>query len=221
MVWAQQRWAFGYCRGLQDMASLFEKLQPWGSRPYRPQYPPLFHAYKEPELQTSLLAQELSQYHFQIDYCLGKANVTADVLSRFSQRSQDEEKELRAENGQIFHRLQNSLTSASLASLSFRPLHLYQFSFVEYMYYSSWGSSGAHSKANCWMKVFIMPSSVAWDWGYTNYRPKTSKPGNWRPTNSPASKAGRISLACYTTRASSTSRKLSKRSSSAGTTTSY
>ena len=46
-------------------------------------------------------------------------------MSRFSQRSQDEEKELRAENGRILHRLQNSLTSANLASLS-APSHLHQ-----------------------------------------------------------------------------------------------
>ena len=36
-------------------------------------------------------AQELSQYHFRIDYCQGKANAAADVLLRFSQRSLDEE----------------------------------------------------------------------------------------------------------------------------------
>ena len=63
-------------------------------------------------------AQELSRYHFQIDYRQGKANAAADALSRFPQRSQDEKNELRAENGQIFHRLQNSLTNASLAGLS-------------------------------------------------------------------------------------------------------
>ena len=28
-------------------------------------------------------AQKLSQYHFQIDYCQGKANVVANALSRF------------------------------------------------------------------------------------------------------------------------------------------
>ena len=63
-------------------------------------------------------AQELSQYHFQIAYCQGKANAIVDALSRSPQRSQDEEEELWAENGQIFYCLQNSLTSASLASLS-------------------------------------------------------------------------------------------------------
>ena len=67
-------------------------------------------------------AQELSCYHFQIDYCQGKANAAADALSRFPQKSQDEEDELQAENGQIFHRLQNLLTNASLAGLSFSSL---------------------------------------------------------------------------------------------------
>ena len=74
-------------------------------------------------------AQELSQYHFQIDYRQGKANVAADALSRFPQRSQDEEDKLRAENDQILHRLQNSLTNASLVGLSLPsslPSHLYQ-----------------------------------------------------------------------------------------------
>ena len=63
-------------------------------------------------------AQELSRYHFRIDYRQGKANAAADALSRFPQRSQSEEEELRAENTQILHRLQSSLTNASLLSLS-------------------------------------------------------------------------------------------------------
>ena len=63
-------------------------------------------------------AQELFRYYFRIDYRQGKANVAADALSRFPQRSQDKEDELQAENGQIFCRLQNSLTNASLAGLS-------------------------------------------------------------------------------------------------------
>ena len=63
-------------------------------------------------------AQELSRYHFQIDYCLGKANVAADALFRYPQRNQEEEESLRAENTQILHRLQTSLTKASLLSLS-------------------------------------------------------------------------------------------------------
>ena len=72
-------------------------------------------------------AQELSQYYFQIDYRQGKANAAADALSQILQRNQDEEDELRAENGRILHCLQNLLTNASLASLSFSTLlHLHQ-----------------------------------------------------------------------------------------------
>ena len=74
-------------------------------------------------------AQELSQYHFQIDYCQSKANAAVNTLSRFVQRIHDKEDELRAKNGQIFHHLQNLLTNASLAGLSFSsflPLYLHQ-----------------------------------------------------------------------------------------------
>ena len=78
-------------------------------------------------------AQELSRYHFRINYCQGKANAATDALSRFPQRGQDEKNELRAENCQILYRLQNSLTNASLAGLSFSasssshfPSHLHQ-----------------------------------------------------------------------------------------------
>ena len=70
-------------------------------------------------------AQELSRYHFQIDYCQDKANAAVDALSRFFQKSQDKEEELWAKNGQIFYCLQNSLTSANLASF-FAPSYLYQ-----------------------------------------------------------------------------------------------
>ncbi len=76
------------------------------------------------------LAQELCRYHFQIDYRQGKANATADALSRFFQKSQAEEEMLWDKNTQIFHRLQTPLTRASLAGLSlsghktaFSPLH--------------------------------------------------------------------------------------------------
>ncbi len=63
-------------------------------------------------------AQKLSRYHFRIDYRQGKANAAADTLSRFSQRSQAEEKMLWDENTQILHCLQISLTKASLVGLS-------------------------------------------------------------------------------------------------------
>ena len=46
-------------------------------------------------------------------------------MSRFPQRSQNEEEELQAENSQIFHCLQNSLTSANLESF-FALSHLHQ-----------------------------------------------------------------------------------------------
>ena len=67
-------------------------------------------------------AQELSRYHFRIDYRQEKAYAAADALSRFPQRSQAEEDALRAENSQILHRLQASLTRASLAGLSLSAL---------------------------------------------------------------------------------------------------
>ena len=72
-------------------------------------------------------AQELSRYHFGIDYRQGKANGATDALSRFPQRNQAEEDELRTENTRIFHKLQSSLTNASLSGLStsaeLLPLH--------------------------------------------------------------------------------------------------
>ena len=66
-------------------------------------------------------AQKLSKYYFQIDYWQGKANRPADALSRFPQRSSDKEEKLQAENTQIFHCLQTSLTGASLSGLSLSP----------------------------------------------------------------------------------------------------
>ena len=63
-------------------------------------------------------ASKLSRYHFRIDYCQGKANGAADALSRFPQQSQAEEGKLKAENTWIFHKLQLSLTSASLSGFS-------------------------------------------------------------------------------------------------------
>ena len=63
-------------------------------------------------------AQELSRYHFRIDYCQGKANGAADALSCFPQRNQAEEDELQTENTRILHKLQFSLTNASLSGLN-------------------------------------------------------------------------------------------------------
>ena len=63
-------------------------------------------------------AQELFRYHFRINYCQGKANGAADALSRFPQRDDEEEANLRAENTQILHRLQSSLMNASISGLN-------------------------------------------------------------------------------------------------------
>ncbi len=63
-------------------------------------------------------AQELSRYHFRIDYCKGKTNATANALSRFPQKSQTKEETLRDVNSQILYRLQTSLTRANLAGLN-------------------------------------------------------------------------------------------------------
>ena len=73
--------------------------------------------------------QELSWYHFQIDYHQNKANGTADAHFCFLQRSHNKEEKLWAKNTQVFHRLQTSLTNASLSGLSLNsaidlsPLH--------------------------------------------------------------------------------------------------
>ena len=67
-------------------------------------------------------AQELSRYHFQIDYRQGKANGAADALSRYPQRSAEEEDILRAENVKILHRLQSLL--AKVSGLSANSSHL-------------------------------------------------------------------------------------------------
>ena len=69
-------------------------------------------------------AQELSRYHFQIDYRQGKANGAADALSRYPQQSAEEEETLRSENVKILHRLQLSLAKVSgLSTSCLSPLH--------------------------------------------------------------------------------------------------
>ena len=67
-------------------------------------------------------AQELSRYHFRIDYRQGKANGAADALSRYPQQSQGEEEILQAENTKILQRLQSSLTNARASSTP--PAHV-------------------------------------------------------------------------------------------------
>ncbi len=69
-------------------------------------------------------AQELSRYHFRIDYCQEKANAAADTLSHFPQRSQIKDETLKNDNSQIFHHLQTSLTRANITGVSFSGLAL-------------------------------------------------------------------------------------------------
>ena len=63
-------------------------------------------------------AQKLSRYHFRIDYCQGKANGAADILSQYSQQSAEEKKTLCTKNVKILHRLQSSLSNTSLSGLN-------------------------------------------------------------------------------------------------------
>ncbi len=58
-------------------------------------------------------AQKLSRYHFRIDYQQGKAKESADALSRYPQRSAEEEETFRTENTKTMHRLQSSLARMS------------------------------------------------------------------------------------------------------------
>ena len=58
-------------------------------------------------------AQELSCYHFCINYCQGKANGATDTLSQYPQQSTKEEKTLRTKNIKILHHLQSLLTKVS------------------------------------------------------------------------------------------------------------
>ena len=71
-------------------------------------------------------AQMLSCYHFQIDYCQGKANGAVDAVSWYPQRNAEEEKTFHTENIKILHYLQSLLARISglLANSSqLSPLH--------------------------------------------------------------------------------------------------
>ena len=50
-------------------------------------------------------AQELSRYHFQIDYRQGKANIAANALSQYLQQSAKKEETLHAKNVKILQHL--------------------------------------------------------------------------------------------------------------------
>ena len=71
-------------------------------------------------------AQELSRYHFRIDYHQGKVNGAANALSQYPQRSAEGEETLQAENVKILHHLQSSLAKMSgllVNSSHLSPLH--------------------------------------------------------------------------------------------------
>ena len=72
-------------------------------------------------------AQELFCYYFQIDYRQVKAKEATNALFWYPQQSAEEKKTIQAENVKILHRLQSSLTNASLLGLSISvklsPLH--------------------------------------------------------------------------------------------------
>ena len=69
-------------------------------------------------------AQELSRYHFQIDYYQGKANGATDALSQYSQQSVEEEDTFRSKNFKILYHLQSLLAKVSGLSMSrLLPLH--------------------------------------------------------------------------------------------------
>ena len=69
-------------------------------------------------------AQELSRYHFRIDYRQGKANGAANALSQYPQWSLEEEDTFRSKNVKILHRLQSSLAKVSGISTSqLSPFH--------------------------------------------------------------------------------------------------
>ena len=69
-------------------------------------------------------AQELSCYHFRIDYWQGKANRVADALLQYSQWNIKEKATFQVKNINILPRLQSSLANVSGLSLNvFSPLH--------------------------------------------------------------------------------------------------
>ena len=71
-------------------------------------------------------AQELFCYHSQIDYRQDQANGAANALSRYPQRSAEEEDTFQAKNVKILHCLQSLLAKVSglLANSSYlSPLH--------------------------------------------------------------------------------------------------
>ena len=62
-------------------------------------------------------AQQLTKYHFWINYCQSKVHRAADALSHFPQQENEEKANLPVKNTWILPRLQCSLTNASISRL--------------------------------------------------------------------------------------------------------
>ena len=86
-------------------------------------------------------AQKRFQYHFQIDYCRGKANKAANTLSHYPQWNAEEETILCVKNIKIFYRLQSSLAKVFgllTSHFSFSTRSLY----AEQLFFSNFTNSG-------------------------------------------------------------------------------
>ena len=117
-------------------------------------------------------AQELSKYHFRIDYYQDKVNNAADTLFCFPQRCQNAEEKLQAENTQILHHLQSSLTNASLSGLntSAELSLLHQVLIAARMSYLNYVNSRICSKQNWVMRAHTKSALVLCIWGSQSYR---------------------------------------------------
>ena len=123
-IWESRRWAPSYCWSIQNMAALLRRLQTWGLCPYRPQQLLLFHGYEKFELQTSPLDSKTFSISLSNRLPLGQDNEAADTLSRYLQRSPEEEDTLRSKNVKILYHLQSSLAKVfGLSTSQLSPLH--------------------------------------------------------------------------------------------------
>ena len=109
LVWDPQWWVAGNCSSVQNLETLpgglkYEVLILTDHNNFQ-----RFMDMKNLSSRQVCWAQELSKYHFWIDYQQDKANGTADALSQYPQRSAEEEKTLQAENTKILHQLQSLL----------------------------------------------------------------------------------------------------------------
>ena len=106
-------------------------------------------------------AQELSWYHFQINYCWGKANGAANALSRLLQKSLEKEKKLWAENTQIL--LVFSMQASHLFLPEFGPGESQNGMLELSPRYTSPTTSSDARRIFPWIPLFFHPSrKVGW-----------------------------------------------------------